>query len=166
MTFSNYGVSSIWITSNGGENWIEKEGNLPDMPIRWGIFHPENINYAMIATEIGIWETSNLLEENAIWSPSVSGLANVRVDMLSIRESDNMVVAASHGRGLFYGIYNSSPQLIGDLNNDNIVNVLDIILLVNFILDGQEYSANTDINSDNEINILDIIALVNMILEN
>ena len=28
-------------------------------------------------------------------------MANVRVDMLQIRKSDNMVLAATHGRGLF-----------------------------------------------------------------
>ena len=76
------------------------------MPVRWGLLHPENSNFALIATEIGVWETSNFLSEDISWSPSSSGLANVRVDMLSM--SDNMVVAATHGRGLFYGEFNPS----------------------------------------------------------
>ena len=29
------------------------------------------------------------------------GMANVRVDMLTLRKSDNTVIAATHGRGLF-----------------------------------------------------------------
>src|SRR6185503_8403928 len=32
---------------------------------------------------------------------SSSGLANTRVEMLQIRSSDNLVAAATHGRGLF-----------------------------------------------------------------
>lgn len=32
-------------------------------------------------------------------------MSSVRVDMLNIRESDNVVVAATHGRGLYYAEY-------------------------------------------------------------
>jgi len=52
VTFSNYGVPSVWQSSDGGNTWIDKSGNLPDMPIRWAVFHPQNSNQAMLATEI------------------------------------------------------------------------------------------------------------------
>ena len=165
VTFSNYGVSSIWLTLDGGDSWMEKESNLPDMPVRWGILHPNDINFALIATEIGVWKTSNLQSENPIWIPSVSGLANVRVDMLSMRDSDNMVLAVSHGRGLFYGEFNLEVESIGDLNNDQTLNILDVIILVNLILSGSSYDNLADINSDQDLNILDIILLVNMVLD-
>ena len=45
------------------------------------------------------------------------------------------------------------------------VNIVDIIILVNFILSENEYDYNFDLNSDEMINIVDIIILVNMILE-
>ena len=166
VTFSNYGVSSIWISTDAGSTWHEKEGNLPDMPVRWGVLHPDDSNFALIATEIGVWETSNLLAENTSWVPSSSGLANVRVDMLSIRESDNMVVAATHGRGLFYGEFEAEVTLIGDLNGDLEINILDVIIMVNLILDQGDYINTADLNSDNTIDILDIILLVNNILDN
>lgn len=105
VTFSNYGVPSVWLTMDGGTNWVEKESNLPDMPIRWAIFHPENNGQALLATEIGVWSTNTLQEEETIWEPDVNGLANVRVDMLKIRLSDNVVLAATHGRGLFTSPY-------------------------------------------------------------
>ena len=57
----------------------------------------------------------------------------------------------------------SFNQLIGDINVDGEVNILDVVLLVNVILDG-EYSENYDINSDGEINVLDIVSLVNIVL--
>ena len=166
VTFSNYGVSSVWITADGGMNWEEKESNLPDMPIRWGLLHPEDSNFALLATEVGVWSTSNLLSDNCMWEPSSSGLANVRVDMLSIRESDNMVLAASHGRGLFYGIFNAETMLSGDLNSDTEINVLDVVLLVNLILEDQSYTISADLNLDEEINVLDVVLLVNLILDN
>ena len=58
---------------------------------------------------------------------------------------------------------------IGDVNNDNMINVLDIVSMVNFILDinqpdeCSEYVS--DFNDDGLINILDVIQLVNIILE-
>ena len=165
VTFSNYGVSSIWITLDGGNTWMEKESNLPDMPVRWGILHPDDSNFALIATEIGVWKTSNLYEENTIWIPSTSGLANVRVDMLSMRDSDNMVLAASHGRGLFYAEFNTTLIDIGNLNDDESINILDVIILINLILSNESYNYLADINFDQALDILDIILLVNIILE-
>ncbi len=101
VTFFNYGVVSVWYTSNGGTTWISKEGNLPDMPVRWALFNPLNRNEVILATELGIWNTSTLNTTTPTWTTSNNGMANVRVDMLQIRSSDNMVIAATHGRGLF-----------------------------------------------------------------
>jgi hypothetical protein len=101
VTFSNYGVPSVWNTYNGGQTWKNIEGNLPDMPVRWALFHPQNNRQALIATETGVWECVNLNQNPVEWFPANSGMANVRVDMLQLRKSDNTVLAATHGRGFF-----------------------------------------------------------------
>ena len=33
------------------------DGNLPDMPVRWALFHPDTDTKAFIAAETGVWET-------------------------------------------------------------------------------------------------------------
>ncbi len=109
VTFSNFGVSSIWMTTDGGNSWKEKESNLPDMPIRWILLHPESSNYALIATEMGVWVCNNLLDDEPVWEANNNGLSNVRVDMLKLREADMTVLAASHGRGLHTAVW--------DINN-------------------------------------------------
>ena len=106
VTFSNYGVSSIWQTWDGGQSWQEREGNLPDMPVRWALYHPQNSGQAMIATETGIWTTNTLLESTTLWEPASEGMGNVRTDMLRLRENDLTVIAASHGRGIFTANWN------------------------------------------------------------
>ena len=53
----------------------------------------------------------------------------------------------------------------GDLNDDGILNILDIVSLVNITLSG-EYENFADLNQDSNINILDIVTLVNLILGN
>ena len=58
---------------------------------------------------------------------------------------------------------------IGDVNNDSLINVLDIVAIINFILDINQpddcSSFVSDLNNDQLINVLDIIQLVNIILE-
>jgi len=105
VTFSNYGVTSVWLSVDGGDSWLNKEGELPDMPVRWAIFHPENDNQVLLATELGIWETNTLKNDITYWVPAIDGMSSVRVDMLKIRANDNTVVAATHGRGLYHGVY-------------------------------------------------------------
>ncbi len=101
VTYTNYGIVSVWYTNDGGANWVDKEGNLPDMPIRWCMFNPFNYNEAILATEVGVWASKNLGDTSPSWTPSTSGLANVRTSMLRMRKSDNQVIAATFGRGLF-----------------------------------------------------------------
>ncbi|MCE2787499.1 MAG: PKD domain-containing protein [Sphingobacteriales bacterium] len=101
VTFSNYGVNSVWETRNGGTNWTSVEGNVPDMPVRWALFNPNKPWQALIATELGVWSTDTLRGTTTDWQPSNSGLANVRVTQLHMRTSDKLVIASTHGRGLF-----------------------------------------------------------------
>ena len=60
--------------------------------------------------------------------------------------------------------YTDEPSLTGDINGDLIVNILDVVVLVNIVLSGQEYDENADINQDGIINILDVVVLVNIVL--
>lgn len=101
VTYSNYGVNSIWESINGGTSWTSVEGNIPDMPVRWIIFNPLNTDQALAATETGVWSTDNLNGNSTNWGPSNDGLANVSTHMLQYRMSDKMIIAATHGRGLF-----------------------------------------------------------------
>ena len=55
-------------------------------------------------------------------------------------------------------------SVLGDINEDNLINVLDILLIVNIILNF-EYNYLADLNSDNLINVLDIVEIVNIIIE-
>ena len=59
----------------------------------------------------------------------------------------------------------ANSGILGDVNNDEVVNVLDVVIIVNMILGSETQNYSTaDINSDNEINVQDIIILINMIL--
>ena len=70
--------------------------------------------------------------------------------------------------------FNISEQLKilnykGDVNLDNVINVLDLVLMVCFIMESPMLSSfefwASDFNSDLIVNILDIVSTVNLILE-
>ena len=58
----------------------------------------------------------------------------------------------------------------GDINQDEIIDILDLVMVVNYILGIQDFETiqiyASDINEDGLINIQDIISLINIILQN
>jgi hypothetical protein len=65
-----------------------------------------------------------------------------------------------------YDYFDVTNILSGDVNGDEIINVLDIILTVNIILGLDDYNSTADVNGDEIINVLDIVSLINIILGN
>ena len=113
VAISNYGVSSVWETIGGGgaNGWIDIEGDLPDIPIRWGLYNKNNFNQVIVATELGTWVSDDVSVSTPTWNPSNDGLANVRTDMLVRRAADGAMAAGTHGRGMFYstGFTSTAP---------------------------------------------------------
>ena len=56
-----------------------------------------------------------------------------------------------------------NDEVVGDLNTDGGVNVLDVVLLTNAILSGNSITGG-DINDDGGLNVLDVVTLVNIVL--
>ena len=58
-----------------------------------------------------------------------------------------------------------TTNMNGDLNDDLILNIFDIIIMISIITENSEYDQYADLNNDLIINIQDIIILVNLILD-
>jgi hypothetical protein len=111
LSVSNYGVASVWESTDLGVNWTSLDNNgvnLPDVPVRWAMFLPRNATFdggngirgIMLATELGVWTTTQPNGTSTSWVQS-AGVPNVRVDALRYRTSDRTVMAVTHGRGVF-----------------------------------------------------------------
>ncbi len=59
--------------------------------------------------------------------------------------------------------FNTLEFTLGDINQDNSINIQDIVLAVNMVLSGQ-YNYLADLNLDETIDVLDIVQLLNIIL--
>ncbi|MCX7551575.1 PA domain-containing protein [Xanthomarina sp. F2636L] len=104
VTVHNYGVNNVWYTSDGGANWEAKDGNLPDLPVKTILQNPLNLEQVIIGTELGVWFTENFSNSSPTWNQAYNGMSNVKVLDLDLR-NDNMVFAATHGRGVFSGMF-------------------------------------------------------------
>jgi len=59
----------------------------------------------------------------------------------------------------------SGTGIVGDINNDEAVDVLDVVIIVNMIVGSESPNyATADLNFDGQINVQDVILLVNIVL--
>ncbi len=99
-TVANYGVNNIYSTTDGGTTWASCDGNLPDMPVYWAVYHPDSDTKAYISTETGVWSTDLLNGAATVWTPE-STFPTVKTTMLKYRANDRTLAAATYGRGLW-----------------------------------------------------------------
>lgn len=119
VVFSNYSVVSLYETTDGGTSWKAVSGNLEQRPngsgsgpsCRWvRILTVGGKNIYYVGTSTGLYSTAYLNGENTIWEQEgAETIGNVVVDMIDTRNSDGMVVAATHGNGVFSATVTDSP---------------------------------------------------------
>ena len=111
--FANYGVKSIFRSTDGGDSFEHISGNLEENPdgsgngpsIRWLSILPtieggSTIFYA--GTSTGLYSALLVEGDNTLWEKeSPDGIGNSVVNMIDYRRSDGKMVVATHGNGLY-----------------------------------------------------------------
>ena len=150
--------------------YVHYGGYLSD----WGgSDHPEMAIAFIDENGYEIERTDNIGTYNSFWTYFYNEY-QIPIDTKSIQ----MILMGTRYAGddndsyfddLFLKIWQNESclNLLGDLNNDSTINILDIIVLINIVLgesptDYQEEIG--DVNQDGIINVLDIILVVNIIL--
>lgn len=107
VAFGGYSINSpqpqnLWRTTDGGATWSPVAGSgstaLPMVPIRTIVRHPRNQQQLYVGTDIGIYESQ---DNGASWSTSQQGPADVSVDELAFVTGSELLLAATHGRGVW-----------------------------------------------------------------
>ena len=114
VTFSNYGIQSLFFTADGGETWTDISGNLEENPDGTGngpsvrstaffgnsqIFNGK-LQPVFVATSTGLYVTSRLNGENTKWRLENFVIGNAVADEVKTRK-DGFVALSVHGNGLF-----------------------------------------------------------------
>lgn len=158
MTFSR------WYTNDVGDN-----GNTDDWLVQASADGGESwLDIENTSTSNASWIKSRFILSDYIQISDDMQFRFIAEDILNEGDAGSggsLVEAAIDDFELEYVLY--QPFLLGDLNSDSVINVLDVILLVNMVLGFEDPDyLSADINSDNEINILDVVNLVSLILDN
>jgi hypothetical protein len=104
--FSNYSVQRLWHTTDAGATWTNIDGNLAGAngpSCRWAtILYKNGQLHVFLATSVGVFYTLNINGASTVWTQeAVTSIGNVVTVMFDYRSSDNVFVAATHGRGSF-----------------------------------------------------------------
>ncbi|HIP48209.1 MAG TPA: T9SS type A sorting domain-containing protein [Lutibacter sp.] len=167
VTFHNYGVVNIYFTEDGGTTWQNKEGDLPDLPVKDILMNPLVEGEVIIATDLGVWKTSNFNDSTPNWVRSDNGMQNVKVTSFDFRTADNTILASTYGRGLFTGQFTNTAGINDSTKNINkilvyptvtsgIINLksqenLDNSTIKVFDINGKQvYNTNIDINNSSK----------------
>jgi photosystem II stability/assembly factor-like uncharacterized protein len=121
VSFTNYGVISIWHSTDRGSTWTAVSGNLEENAdgtgagpsVRWvEILQKDNGDKVYFAgTSTGLYSTTALNGNNTVWtqeSPDLIG--NVVVDMIDIR-NDGTIAVATHGNGIYSADYDMTTNI-------------------------------------------------------
>ncbi len=90
--------SKVFKTTNGGVNWINVSGNMPNVALDCiTVDEQKPYNQLYVGTETGVYYTNDTL--SAGWITFEDGLPNVEVSELEIQYNSGTIKAATYGRG-------------------------------------------------------------------
>lgn len=123
VTFSNYGIPSIFYTSDGGANWDDVSGNLEENTDGTGSGPSVrsatilgNGDKFFVGTSTGLYSTTSLTGGTVTWVQENSeGIGEVVVEHLVSRMSDGLVLAGTHGNGIYSANFEVTPPDDNDL---------------------------------------------------
>lgn len=101
VTLSNYGINNIYRSLNAGSTWTAIDGDLANMPVHSIVSNPYDNKSALIATELGVYICEDIYASSPKWVACNEGMGAVKTMALRFRKSDGVVMATTHGRGVF-----------------------------------------------------------------
>ena len=144
VTIHNYNVVNVWYSADAGITWQNKEGNLPDMPVKCILQNPLKLNEVIIGTELGVWFTNSFNTTSPVWNQSFNGMSNVKVTDLDLR-NDNSVYASTYGRGVFSGVFDTRTLAVDDFTNNKGVSIYPNPSNGQFNISIKQYSGKVNI---------------------
>jgi len=100
VTYGGYGTGQahIAMTTDLGTTWVDVTGDFPDQPANTFIADPAYPDDWYVGSDLGVWKST---DGGAQWTPVGTGLPNVVVTDLEIRNAARKLVAGTFGRGVW-----------------------------------------------------------------
>jgi photosystem II stability/assembly factor-like uncharacterized protein len=88
----------LWKSTDHGANWTSIVANIPSGPINVVREDPKDPNILYVGTDLGVYATT---DGGARWEALAKDLPTTFVHDLVVHPRDGILVAATHGRGMF-----------------------------------------------------------------
>ncbi len=181
VTLGNYGRSNFvyhstsanvdpHITSGIG-NFVNKQGNLPPMPVYDALILWNDSRRVIVGTEFGVYSTNDITAANPIWYDENKGFDYVATYSLRQQTHKNKWIselsrdsgvrnhghiwAGTHGRGIFRTTQFAGPVYIEPISKD-IADVSNISIFPNPATDITNFVIELKENTDVEIQLFDL----------
>lgn len=117
--FSNYGVYSIFYSTDAGASWAKAGGNLETSAIagpsiRWASILPvADGKVYLVATSTGLYATDTLKGTATVWvQQGTNTIGNAVCDMIETRVSEGLVMVATHANGVYSTTITSKSDIV------------------------------------------------------
>jgi len=99
------GGSHVFRTTNGGTTWVNATGTYPNIPALCIALRTATPRTIFLGTDLGVYKST---DDGTTWTSFNNGLPTLAVFDLKYKESTQILLAATHGRGCWTFDYGSS----------------------------------------------------------
>lgn len=161
MTVGGSGGPHVFISRDGGANWTDITGSLPDVTTQAVAWGPGGLSL-YVGNMYGVFVSTN---EGGVWTRQ-QGMPTIRVTDLVYNARTNRLTAATYGRGIWaYDFTVPGATLRGDVNGDGQVNAADAMMIQQALIGVQLPSdvrlfPAADANCDGKMEVLDAVIVL------
>lgn len=98
IVIAGYGNPRLMFTDNAGTSYVDRTGDLPDLPINDLVIDPANTNTLLAATDLGVFRSD---DGGSHWRGFSDGLPAVAVIDMFKHPADGTIIAGTHGRSMW-----------------------------------------------------------------
>lgn len=88
----------IFVTHDGGQNWVDVSWNLPDIPLNDIVYHP-GLDAWIVSADMGVWINFDYMEKD--WEPLGSALPPSIIADLKYHAPSDHLYAGTFGRSIY-----------------------------------------------------------------
>jgi len=103
----------VFKTLDGGSNWDDISGGLPEVPVNDIVIDPQSGDYLYVGTDTGVYRSS---DGGVSWEDMNDGLPVVPVTDLTLHSPTRTLSAATYGRSMFTVILPPPVRVEGSLD--------------------------------------------------
>jgi len=98
IALGGFGTAHVYVTGDGGATWTSRGAGLPDVPFNALVFDPLNSKVIYAGCDFGVYVSP---DRGQTWVDYNNGFWDATLVMDLQISSDNKLIAATHGKGVF-----------------------------------------------------------------